>query len=102
MIVCCDAGSQRERRFPLPPGHADVPAACFHVMLVVAIAVAVKVVVPLMPAAAAVTVLVPALGPNVRVLEARPLASVVTAGALILPPPAVTVKVIATPATGLP
>src|SRR5215467_8892680 len=101
MIVCCDAGSQRERRFPLPPGHADVPAAWFHVTLFVAIAVAVKVT-PLRFAPAAVTVLVPALGPNVRVLEARPLASVVTAGALILPPPAVTVKVIATPATGLP
>src|SRR5712692_5122434 len=59
---------------------------------------------PVRPPAVAVNVFVPAVGPSVQdVTAAMPLALVVTAVVgLTVPPPPVTAKVTATPATGLP
>jgi len=68
-----------------------------------AVPVALKVTgLPVTPAAVAVTVLVPAFAPNVRVLEARPELLVVTEGVESVPPPAVTANVIVIPDTPVP
>ena len=48
------------------------------------------------------TVLVPALGPKVSVLEANPWLFVAATIGLSVPPPAVTAKVTLVPETGLP
>ena len=66
-----------------------------------AVAVAVKVTVS-SPTTDAATVFAPGAEPNVNVLLARPLASVVTVAADSAPPPAVTEKETAAPANGAP
>ena len=67
----------------------------------VAVAVALKLTEPI-PAAAAVTVLVPATEPKVKDVLALPFVSVVALAGFTMPPPAVTLNVTAVPACGNP
>ena len=62
---------------------------------------ALNVSVRVIPVTDTVTVFVPGFGPNVRVLSARPLLSVVTLVALSVPPPLLTENVTWTPGKGL-
>jgi hypothetical protein len=81
--------------FPLTRAIVDAAA--------VPVAVALKVTgLPVRVPDDAVTVLVPAFGPRVSVLEASPELFVVVAVAVRVPPPAVTAKVTVTPETALP
>ena len=82
-------------------GLADCPSPLTLVIVATTVAVALKPTEP-MPVADALTVLLPAPGPNVRDVLASPLALVVAVAGEIVPPPAVTLKVTTVPACGKP